>query len=248
MQAAFEEGLQLHTLTWSQTEQIKILYEMFLNYKRRIENCDRFLIALIEGRINLKKRNEEIANFFIDVLGGFYVERSYITTFWLYLRIVFGDINRPRSLPAMLGYKYFPERQREHFFRMCKKQREDAFAQSNKDPDIIRAIHAGLKPKSIEQCLKEDMEDYDTRGVIIHDHRPAIPGRKRTYILDATSEEGRPIYLPDFPPVVFNLLHEITLIGLCKDELKKSMNEGKTSEVLFELVDELKEFCELLAK
>ena len=126
--------MSLRVQTQLDPTELKHYHKMFLDYRRRIESSDRFLTAIMEGRLCPVPGEEHYAQFFIDVLGGFNVEKKYVKVFWLYLQLRFGDPQIPRLIPTILAYKHFPELQEAAFMQLRKKVREKAYQDSLTDP------------------------------------------------------------------------------------------------------------------
>jgi hypothetical protein len=228
--AAIEQLIQSHKLSEDQAIKVKALFGRFREFRMMIRNIDRFLTGIMQNHSLLIAEQELYAQFFIAIFNYGYVTMGHIPVFWLYLQLEFGDPIVPRSIPAIIAMKYFSQ------------QLEDAYLQEQRESYVqyYRKVDPTMeiRSNSFEASLKEDLRHYRNTEITLKLGNPAI--RKKGY----KSHE----FLPNLPLRTLTGDEIKTIKVFCYDELLEGIKIGRNNPVIFQIVEELKEFCQLLSR
>jgi hypothetical protein len=246
--AAIECTRSAHLEVQNQNELLRIEYERFKLIRKRIDEINQDLTALMQGRMSLE-RNELFAQFMHHML--FNISGSHEgCDFWhqrrvidFYISLLFGEVDKPRSIPAYIAYKFFPEQLEEAYLQERKGYMESWFKKTNADT-VIRA-------KKVEEAMQRELVHYRQSPVFLHFGRPAITDQGH-YDRDATGKtvhiKGLPTWLPALPARIFTIQEQKTLLEYSRQILREDIQAGHTSPKFFQVIDEIIEFCSLVQK
>ena len=249
--ASIQEVMCVHHLSEEKASQLLSLFEMLKLYRQRIHNTDRFLAALMEQHRALIPEQEQYAQFFIDVLSVGYVAPCHADVLALYLQLEFGDPAVARSIPAIVAAKYYPQQLEDAYIEERRAFLTEHYKNVEADEDkryggkagttIMRDPHRTyFRHKTACRAI---LEHYRNSKINIDFNHPSIPVKKMGL------DPGPIIRLPDLPPRRFSVDEATTIKETCYWEIARSMFAGIiNSKPTFQLIDELKDFCQLFSK
>jgi hypothetical protein len=240
---ALERAMRTRGIAKEQSAKLVALYNHFKYYRQAIQSIDRFMTALVEGRIKPVKGQDQFAKFFIEIIGTciHLIDGEVIR---LYIHLSYGDPKLPRSIPAILAAKYWQPELEEAYMQMqvesYKQWRISTLTSPrewwDKVPDEQYFI------ESTAQYLQRDREEF-RKSEIKHDYYrlPYIQVKQGESIFDRI--------LPDLPPRILRTDEINSIKEICRNYfLKENVCYLIKETPILKLIDDLVEFCILLMK
>jgi hypothetical protein len=148
IESNLEQAMSSRNRAQAQSEKLLGLFRNFKHRRKRMRNIDRFLMALMDGRITPVPGNEDYAQFFIDTRGNVDVTLTYTDVYYLFIYLLFGNPKIPRSIPPILAAKYWPQ------------QLEEAYMQENLE-QLTEANRQGkVDQRQVQYFMDERMKKY----------------------------------------------------------------------------------------
>lgn len=240
---ALERAMSTRGLAKEQSAKLVALYDHFKYYRQAIHNTDRFMIALMEGRIKPAPGQEQFAAFFIDIIGTCIhsIDEGVIR---LYIHLSYGDASLPRSIPAILAVKYwrqeleeaYMEERREYYKQWRIRTLNEPRKWRQKPPDEQYFV------ETTARNLQEEREEFRKREIKYDYYRlPYIQVKQRDGSFDRI--------LPDLPPRIFKAGEINSIKDICRKYfLEENVRFLIKGIPILKLIDDLIEFCNLLQK
>jgi hypothetical protein len=228
MGSVLERAMTARSLAKEQIDRIETLL-MFVQHNRNIiKEFDKFLIPLMDGRVEPVAGEEQFAEFLVyfslDVKTPLHLSPIYR----FYITLSYGDPCLPRTIPGVLALKYWP------------KQVEEVYVQ--KQLEILAKSERITRAEAKQKGRKVDEQH------LIEYHKRFLTEAVANLYTGHTRSEGEFIVLevipPDLLPRVLTEHERMTIRNICYTELKA----GLSSNIPFEAITDAIEFCRLLNK
>ena len=161
-EAAIQRLIEAHMISENQAKDLKSLFEYYRETRLRIRTIDRFLSAIMQNHSLLIADQEQFAQFLIDIFKHLNIDKGIWPILDLYVRLEFGDPVIPRSIPACLVVKYFP-------------QQSEAYKESQRQKSIAASNLASLRRifGSIDQPILYEGVDLRTKAIESQEKNPS---------------------------------------------------------------------------
>ena len=240
IEGSLELALSAHDRAHGQTEKLAGLFRNFKHRRKTMRNIDRFLMALMDGRITPVPGNESFAQFFIDLRGNVDVTFTHTEVYYLFIYLLYGNPKIPRSIPPVLAAKYWPEQLEEAYMQENLEQLKEAERQGKVDQRQVQYFMNERMKKYREG--KFSFESYPTARVVKKEVT-IFEELRRGYV--PTNDE---ITLHDLPPRVLSASEIDTIKKLCYKELCEGQPKDIDTNRMLRVISDLVEFCNLLSK
>lgn len=259
---ALERAMSTRGLAKEQSAKLVALYDYFKHYRQAIHNTDRFLTALMEGRIKPVPGQEQYAQFFIDIIGSS-ARSIHLAVIRLFIQLGVGDPKIPRSIPAILATKYWPGQLQEVYMQERRARQEESYKRSLQDKvwmsilekqEGSRKLAEEVMRKTFEKNLRDDLKKYREGKITLEfGIRPFIKIKRDPDSFDKWNNEEPlthyNIALPDLPPRVLTASEIEEIADIIYDELlEDDVRIGRGEIPILRVLEDLVEFCILLTE
>ena len=246
-EAAIEKLIATHKLSEQEAFSLKLRFSEFSQMRLRVRNINRFLSEIMQQDTLLLAAQEQYAQFFIDILVG-YIGRSANETLMsllkMYLQLEFGDPTIARSIPAYLGFKYWPQELEKAYMDM----RRWRYIEWYREKEIKEKLPKGYYTTDMKSNLSQDLQNYrNNEKTTNYQGKPVVKGvdyYSFSYLAPGYDQE-----LPDLLPRILTSSEIKTIKDMCYNELLDAGDTYlKTTPFPFQVIEELQELCQLLSK
>jgi hypothetical protein len=197
LEGAFSEVMAAHDRADGETVKLMALHERFIHYRQRIRSIDKYLTGIMEGRI--MSYGEDLAQFYNDILYDF-VDPRHTKVLLLYHYLLFGDRSLPRSIPAILAAKHWPQQLEDTFLEIYQNSHNNFLKKARRKDIDWTTDDKGIAyyMRLAEKDLQLARNHYRKTDITFIDGQPISMSRPLKFYDDFIYEY--PIPLPDLPP------------------------------------------------
>jgi hypothetical protein len=208
---ALERAMSARGLAKEQSAKLVALYNHFKHYRQAIQSIDKFMTALMEGRIKPVKGQDQFAKFFLDIIGTC-IHLINGEVIRLYIHLSYGDTRLPRSIPAILAAKHWRQELEEAYMQMqvesYKQWRISTLTRPREwweeKPDEQYFIEATARH------LREDRAEFRKSEIKYGPYR--LP-----YFEIKKGQDSFDRILPDLPPRIFRADEINSIKEICRN-------------------------------